>query len=70
MASVRFPDARVTGVAEEAAAEHAHGLRQYCVMKLVVLLRVFDVVVMDKAATVEFYLFALLGFVQVIQLLR
>jgi hypothetical protein len=38
-------------------------------MKLVVLLRVIDVVVMDEAATVEFHLSALLGFVQVIQLL-
>ena len=55
-------------MAEEAAAEHAHGVRQRRVMKLVVLLRVFDLVVMDEAATVEFHLFAFLGFVQVIQL--
>ena len=39
-------------------------------MKLVVLLRVFDVVVMDEAAAVESHLSASLGFIQVIQLLR
>lgn len=44
----------VTDVAEEATAEHAHGVRQCRVMRLVVLLRVFDVMVMDEAATVEF----------------
>ena len=38
-------------VVEEAAAKHAYGVHQCRVMKLVVLLRVFDVVVMDEAAT-------------------
>ena len=57
-------------MAEEAAAEHAHGVRQCRVMKLVVLLRVFDVVVMDEAATVDFLLSVLLGLVQVVQILR
>ena len=53
----------------KAVAEHAHGVRQCCIMKYVVLLRVFDVVVMDEAATVGLPLSSLLGFVQVVQLL-
>ena len=60
----------VTGIAEEAAAEPAHGVRQRRVMNYVVLRRVFAVVVMDEAATMEFLLCALLDFVQVIQILR
>jgi hypothetical protein len=36
-------------------------------MKLVVLVRVFDVVVKDEAATVEFHLPATLGLVQLVQ---
>ena len=50
--------------AEEAASEHAHEICQYCVIERV--LRVFDVVVMDEAATGGFLLAALLGFVQVV----
>ena len=49
--SARAPS-RVTGVVEETAAEHTHGVRQDRVMKLVVLLRVFDVVVLDEAMVV------------------
>jgi hypothetical protein len=40
------------------AAEHTHGVRQCRMTKFVVLLRIFDVVVVDEAATVEFHLFA------------
>ena len=60
----------VTGVVGEAAAEHAHGVRQGVVMGLVVLLRVRDVVVMDKAATVDFLRCGSLGFFQAVENLR
>lgn len=52
--SVELP--RFTSVGEEAVAERAQGLRQCRLMKLVVVFRVFDVVVMDEVATVEFHL--------------
>ena len=55
---------------EEAAAEHAHGVRQDIVMVLVVLLRVHDVVVMDKAAVVDFLRCGSLGFFQLVEILR
>ena len=55
---------------EEAAAEHAHGVRQGIVMGLIVLLRVRNVVVMDKAAVVDFLRCGSLGFFQLVEILR
>ena len=53
---------RVTGMVEEAAAEHAHTVRQGRVMEFFTLLRVLGVVVMDELARVDFLRSDLLEF--------
>ena len=50
--------------------EHARRVRQCRKMKLVVLLRVFNIVVMDEAATVEFLLCTLLCFIQIVKVVQ